>query len=487
MAGPGIQLHPSDNVAIASAPIGPLPAGHKFALRAIPAGAAVIKAGAVIGVAAVDIAEGQHVTAAEISPLAVPQSALAHPVAHAARGVAHFDGFLRPDGRVGTRNTIAVLVVGNCGATVARQVADFFDEERLTAFPYVDAVVPYVHEIGCGMEMTGEPMDLLRRTIAGIIRHPNTAAAVVIALGCERNNLGSFMEQEKLHIGKRLKTITIQDIGGTKNAAEAGRQMVMEMLPLANQARRQSVPAAHLVLGLKTGAVDGFCAASVNPVLAVAVEMLLAQGGTAILSESPDALAISDDLAARATDDGVRAALVERLGWWRGYHAGRDTDLNGTLNAAHRAAGFVNVAEKSRDIMGKLPPAPITAVYRYAEEIRHPGLVFMDTPSYDPVSVTGQIAGGATLIAFATGLGSSFGSLPAPTLKLCSNSAVFQRMADEIDINCGAILDGQTDIATMGALIFDSLLRHASGEKTKSELEGMGENEYVPWPIGVLA
>lgn len=465
----------------------PIPVGHKIALAGIGAGGPVIKSGAIIGYAIADIVAGSHVHAGTVRSGPAGAEPIQTSVALAPAEAATFEGFVREDGRVGTRNTIGLFVVGNCGATAARKAADWFDADRLADYPNVDAVVPYIHELGCGMEMTGEPMDLLRRTISGTIRNPNTAGAVVVALGCERNNLRSFLEQELLVVGERLQTVTIQEVGGIAAAVSTARRMVEAMLPAANLARRQTVSAAHLVLGLKSSASDGFSGVSANPVLGIAVDLLVQAGGTAILAETPEILGVEQALLARAATPAIAASLSERLDWWRQYSAGKDTQFNGRVNRANEAAGLLNIHEKAMDGVKKAGQGPIAAVVRYAETVTARGLVFMDTPGYDPVSVTGQIAGGATLIALTTGQGSVFGSLPAPTVKLASNSATFARMADDTDIDCGAVLDGGVSVEAMGREVFAQLLRHASGEKTKAEIDGMGENEFVPWPIGVLA
>ncbi|EHL99690.1 SAF domain protein [Acetobacteraceae bacterium AT-5844] len=501
VSGPVLRLDAGDNVVVARHPIArgtSLPsegvttleevaAGHKLVTRDIPAGTSVVRAGIPIGTAVRDIAAGQPLHADDVSVAGVVLPSLGAGRPGLAAATATFRGFVREDGRVGTRNVIGVFVVGNCGATAARQAADWFDTDRLAAYPNVDGVVPYIHEIGCGMEMTGEPMDLLRRTLSGFIRNPNTAGAVVVALGCERNNLKGFLEQEKLDVGDRLHTVTIQEVGGIRNAVETAKAMVQAMLPLANAARRQEVPAAHLVLGLQCGAPDGFTGLSANPALGVAVDLLLAAGGTAILSETPEILLAQDVFLARAANPAVSEALRARLDWWRDYNRGKDTQLNGVLDRGHAAAGLASVLEKSLDGARKAGSAPIAEVVRYADRVSGPGLVFMDTPDYDPVSVTGQIAGGANLIAMTTGRGTTFGSLPAPTVKIASNSETFARMADDMDLDCGPVLDGTVSVEDMGRRIFDALLRHASGEKTKGEIEGAGENEFVPWPIGVLA
>lgn len=496
---PVLRLDPRDNLFVLRRPVetgGRLadgitaaeatPAGHKMAARPIAAGETILRGGLPIGVAARDIPAGGRLRGADVAPvgraLALPPApSVTLPVA------ATFRGYVRADGRVGTRNTIAVLVVGNCGATAARQAADWFDAERLAAFPNVDGVVPYVHEIGCGMEMTGEPMDLLRRTLSGFIRNPNTAGAVVVALGCERNNLKGFLEQERLALGDRLHTVTIQEVGGIRKAVDAAKAMVEAMLPAVDAARREEVSAAHLVLGLQGASPDGFTGLSANPALGAAADLLIQAGGTVILSETPEILLAEDAFLARAATPAVAAALRERLDWWRGYNRGKDTQLNGVLDRAPERGGLVSVLEKALDGARKAGSAPLSGVVRYAERVTGPGLVFMDTPDHDAVSVTGQIAGGANLIAMTTGTGTAFGSLPAPTVKIAASGEAFARMRDDLDLDAGPVLDGEESVEAMGARILDALLRHASGERTKGEIEGAGEDSFVPWPIGVLA
>lgn len=472
---------------------GDIPLGHKIVARPIRVGEPVVKGEAIIGVAARDLATGEHLTAAD---LRLPERAGPNAVISAPQGQISipetmdqpiFYGIVRPNGDVATRNYVGLFVVGNCGATTARKAADYFDEARLAAYPNVDGVVPFVHEIGCGMEMTGEPMDLLRRTISGFIRNPNIAAAVVVALGCERNNLHSFLEQEKLAVGDKLRTVTIQEVGGISNAVETAKRHIYEMLPAANAVQREAVSVAHLRLGLQSGGTDAFSGFSADPALGHAVDLLIRAGGTAVLSGTPEAGCLADEFRGRAATLEVASAFDDRVAWWRQYGAGKDILANGSVGQSVEAAGVSNLLEKARAAIKKAGTAPVAAVYRYAEHVDARGLVFMDTPTYEPVSVTGQIAGGATLIAFTTGLGSSFGSLPAPTVKLAATSALYARMEDDMDVDCGPVLDGRLSVEAMGRAIFEQLLRHASGQRTKSEEAGMGENEFVPWPIGVLA
>ncbi|OOW00409.1 UxaA family hydrolase [Pseudomonas sp. MF4836] len=503
---PVIRLDPADNVVVARLDIGPgtviadeglstlqaVPLGHKIATRLIEKGQPVLKYNTVIGYAAEDLPPGTWMHSHNIAfgETArdyrygldyVPTELLP------AEQRATFQGIVRADGRVATRNYLGVFVVGNCGATVARKIANHFDEQRLADYPNIDGVVPFVHEIGCGMEMTGEPMDLLRRTIAGHIRHPNTAGGLVIALGCERNNIHGFIEQEKLQINDLLQPLVIQDVGGVKSAVEQGIRLIEGMLPAANRVQRQTVSAEHLMIGMQCGGSDGFSGLSANPALGAAVDILVRHGGTAILSETSEIFGVEHTLTARAVTPQVGHKLIERIQWWLKYNEGRDTQINGRVSPGNNAGGLANVLEKSLGGAKKGGNAPLMDVYEYAYPVTSHGLVFMDTPGYDPVSATGQIAGGANLIAFTTGRGSCFGSVPAPTFKLASNTPMFTRMRDDMDINCGQIIDGDKSIQQMGQEIFQRLLDHASGEKTKSELNGLGEDEFCPWQIGVLA
>jgi altronate hydrolase len=469
-----------------------VPLGHKIATRPIAKGEPVLKYKTIIGFAGEDIVPGTWMHSHNVlmddfqknyrfAEDYRPSELL--PEAERAT----FMGFRRADGRIGTRNYIGVFITVNCSATVARRIAGYFDEERLADYPNVDGVVPFVHEQGCGMEMTGEPMDLLRRTLAGYIRHPNVAGALVCSLGCERNNLGRFFEEQSLATGKMLKTVTMQQAGGTAAAIEEGKALIREMLAEANAVTREPCPAEHIKVGLQCGGSDGFSGLSANPALGKAVDLLVRHGGTAILSETPELYGVEHTLTARARTPEVGQKFVERINWWLDYNKGRDTQINGRVSPGNNAGGLANIIEKALGGSKKGGSSGINEVYRYAEPVTEKGLVIMDTPGYDPVAATGQIAGGANLICFTTGRGSCFGSFPAPTIKLASNTPMFERMTGDMDVNCGAVIDGASTLDEMGEEIFRKILAVASGEKSKSEALGVGEDEFVPWPIGVLA
>ncbi|HET9651169.1 MAG TPA: altronate dehydratase family protein [Usitatibacter sp.] len=503
---PFIRLDPHDNVVVARAdvPAGTpvpgegvttreaVPAGHKIAVRALRRGEPILKYDTVIGFAADDVEPGTRMHSHNIS-FGDKLKDYRHSQDYrptqlvAPRERARFQGIVREDGRVATRNYIGVFVVGNATATAARRIAKAFPKERLAAFPNVDGVVPFVHEGGIGMEMSGEAMDLLRRTIGGYVRHPNTAAALVIALGDEENALEAFLADQRLDVGPRLATLVMGELGGTKRTIEAGIGIVNRMLPLANAVKREPVSAEHIVVGLQCGGSDGFSGLSANPALGAAMDILVRHGGTAILSETTEIYGMEPVLTARAVSPEVGRKLVDRMNWWLEHGRGRDIQINGNVSPGNNAGGISNVLEKSLGGAKKGGSSPLMEVYEYAEPVTARGLVFMDTPGYDPVSATGQIAGGANMILFTTGRGSCFGSVPAPTMKLATNTPMYRRMVSDMDVNCGVIIDGEATIQEMGQVIFERLLAHASGEATKSEALGVGENEFVPWPVGVLA
>lgn len=504
--GAFVRLHPRDNVVVARSDVAAgtavpeerfvtasaVPAGHKAAATRIARGEPVRKYAEVIGFASADIAPGTLVHSHNIAFEEFERDyAFARdyaPVDLLPEGRrATFQGIVRDDGRVATRNHVGVVSTVNCSATVVKRIAEWFTPERLAPFPNVDGVAAFSHALGCGMEMTGEPMALLRRTLGGYARHANLAAVLVVGLGCERNDMGGFCGAERLVAGPRMRTFLVQEAGGTRKTIEAGIAAVKELLPGANRVTRQPVPASHITVGLQCGGSDAFSSISANPALGAAVDILVRHGGTAILSETPEIYGVEHTLTRRAASRAVGEKLVERIRWWKDVYAvGRDVQINGRVSPGNHAGGLANIFEKSLGSSMKGGTGPLMEVYRYAEPVTAKGLVFMDSPGYDPASATGQIAGGANLIAFTTGRGSAFGTKPAPTLKLATNTPMFRRLEEDMDLNCGEVVDGTLSMEEMGTRIFEALLRTASGEKTKSELLGMGDDEFVPWQIGIL-
>ena len=507
---PVIRLHPDDDVVIARRQLmggtalpdegvvvaGLVPPGHKVAVRALATGQPVRRYGQVIGFATQPIAAGQHV---HTHNLAVGDFTRDYAFSQGARVLepvappATFMGIVRADGRVATRNYIGVLTSVNCSATVARAIADHFRRdihpEALRDYPQVDGVVALTHGEGCAIDARGEGLAVLRRTLAGYARHANFAAVLVVGLGCETNQIDQWIESEGLAgqaSGARLKSFNIQDAGGTAKAVARGVEQVRALLPQANAVQRQPVPASHLVVGLQCGGSDGYSGISANPALGAAVDLLVRHGGTAILSETPEIYGAEHLLTRRAHTPEVGQKLVERIRWWEAHCARHGAAMDNNPSAGNKAGGLTTVLEKSLGGIAKGGTSPLMAVYEYAEPVRSSGFVFMDTPGYDPVSATGQVAGGANLICFTTGRGSAYGCAPTPSLKLGTNSALWQRQSDDIDIDCGGIVDGHDTVAAVGERIFAQMLAVASGERTRSELHGYGQNEFVPWALGTI-
>jgi altronate hydrolase len=374
----------------------------------------------------------------------------------------------------------------NCSATVSKYVAEAFRGEALGGFPNVNGVVALTHTAGCGMDTTGEGMAVLRRTLAGYARHANFAGVLVIGLGCEANQMDALFLTQGLARGPLLRAITIQDQGGTAKAVAAGVAAVKEMLPEANRVSRRAVPASNLVVGLQCGGSDGYSGITANPALGAAVDRLVRNGGTAILSETPEIYGAEHLLTRRAASRAVGEKIVERIRWWEEYTARNHGEMNNNPSPGNKAGGLTTILEKSLGAVAKGGTTGLMAVYEYAEPVTQHGFVFMDTPGYDPVSATGQVAGGANLICFTTGRGSVYGCKPAPSLKLATNSRIYHHMVDDMDVNCGTIVEGGATVAEKGREIFDLMLRTASGEKSKSEAQGFGADEFVPWQIGAV-
>ncbi|ARV17148.1 D-galactarate dehydratase [Curvibacter sp. AEP1-3] len=504
---PVIRIHPADDVVIARQQLlggtriategitisGLIPPGHKVAVRAIAAGEPVRRYNQIIGTATQPIAAGQHV---HTHNLAFSRFDRGHAVGGDVRPVAYvdtpatFEGIQRGDGRVATRNYIGVLTSVNCSATVARAIADHFRRdihpEALAAFPNVDGIVALTHGAGCATDSEGEGLQVLRRTLAGYARHANFAAVIVVGLGCETNQIQGLLAQEGLREGAKLVTFSIQDTGGTAKSMARGIEVVNGLLPEANAVKREPVPASHLIVGLQCGGSDGYSGISANPGLGAAVDLLVRHGGTAVLSETPEIYGGEHLLLQRAVSQAVADKLEARLQWWTDYCARHHAEMDNNPSAGNKAGGLTTILEKSLGAIAKGGTTPMVDVYEYAQPITARGFVYMDTPGYDPVSATGQVAGGANLICFTTGRGSAYGCAPSPSLKLATNNALWAKQEEDMDINCGTVIDGSETVEQLGERIFQEMLAAASGRKTKSELHGYGQNEFVPWALGAV-
>ncbi|WP_284276528.1 UxaA family hydrolase [Mesorhizobium huakuii] len=498
-----IRLHDADNVAVATRRIeaaedlggivaeATIPSGHKLALRAIREGDPVTKYGQVIGRASTDIRPGSHV---HLHNLAMLDSTVSHEFAVDGGQTPllpedqrrTFQGYQRTSGLVGTRNYIGIITSVNCSATVARAVAEHFKTNGFGEFTNVDGVVALTHGTGCAIPTNTEGYQYLRRTLSGYARNPNFAAILMIGLGCETNQISHLVEAFDLKEGPMLRTMTIQQLGGTRKTIEEAIGIIREMLPAINDEQRTTVSLSGIKLALQCGGSDGYSGITANPALGYAADLLVRHGGTAVLSETPEIYGAEHLLTRRAATPEIARKLMARIDWWRDYTAKNGAELNNNPSHGNKEGGLTTILEKSLGAVAKGGSMPLREVYEYAEPIREPGFVFMDTPGYDPVAVTGQVAGGCNLIVFTTGRGSVSGFKPAPCIKVATNNAMFEHMSEDMDINCGGIIDGSDSIAKAGERIFEKIVAIASGERTLSEGYNYGDSEFVPWQIGAV-
>lgn len=509
---PFLRLHPDDPVVIARRNAGPddawtesgvsvhpstpIDMGHKLAVRGIPAGGAVRKYGQVIGFATRDIAPGEWVhthnldrgelelhcefcTAVPPSPAPIPGRT--------------FQGYRRADGRAATRNYIGVISTVNCSATSSKWIAQRFDQALLADFPHIDGVVALVHKGGCAFEYGGEDHRLLARTLGGFARHPNIAAYLVVGLGCETSQASYLVESQGLvqleaaggRDRPRPLVMNIQDEGGVRRTVERGVAVLREMLPEVNRVRREPIPASEIILGLECGGSDGNSGVTANPALGIASDLLVACGGTAILSEVPEIYGGEHLLTRRAATPEIAQKLLDRIRWWEAYGAKFGARIDNNPSVGNKRGGLTTIYEKSLGAIAKGGSTALRGVYEYAQPVTEKGFVVMDTPGYDPPSVTGMIAGGANVVVFTTGRGSCYGCKPVPTIKVATNTPLYERMRDDMDVNAGRILDGAT-VEEVGRELFEEILAVAGGKPTRSEEQGIGDEEFCPWTPGPI-
>ena len=496
-----VRLDPADNVVTATRPLaaghavdgvattGLVPSGHKIATRAIAEGEPVVKYAQLIGLASAPIAPGDHV---HTHNLAFRPTEHAYEFGTDLRPVAPpaspdtFDGFRRANGAVGTRNYVAIVTSVNCSATAARRIADAFGPEELAAYPNVDGVAAFVHGTGCGMAGDGDGFEALQRVMWGYARHPNHAAVLMVGLGCEMNQIDWLLDAYGLQQSATFQVMNIQTVAGLRRTIEVGVEKVRAMLPIANEARREPCPASALTVALQCGGSDAWSGITANPALGHACDLLVAQGGTGVLAETPEIYGAEHLLTRRAADEAVGRKLVGLIEWWEDYTARNRGSMDNNPSPGNKKGGLTTILEKSLGAAAKGGTTPLTGVYKYAEPVAAKGFTFMDSPGYDPASVTGQIAGGSNLVCFTTGRGSAFGSKPAPTIKVATNDELFRRMPEDMDIGCGDILSGASTVEAKGREIYERFLRVASGERTLSEAQGLGDHEFVPWQIGAV-
>ncbi|MEZ4564588.1 MAG: altronate dehydratase family protein [Thermomicrobiales bacterium] len=503
-----VLLNPNDAVFIAKQPLLPrtvvrtpegeikvaqmIPPGHKVALRHIPEGGEVRRYNQIIGFATKEIKPGDHVHSHNLSvgeglELDYAISTEYVPVEMVPEAERRtFMGFRRKDGRVGTRNYVAILASVNCSSSATQRIANYFrDPEVMKDYPNVDGVIPLATKGGCGSHYGSSDLGVLQRTMAGIVEHPNVAAYVVLSLGCEVNQPADLIDSTGMGNGHKPTVLTIQQDGGFQKTVEAGIEAVKKLLPVANEARREEVPASELVVALQCGGSDGWSGVTANPGLGKAADEIVRQGGTVVLGETTEVYGGEHLLTRRARNEQVAQDLIDRIHWWEKYTAMFGASIDNNPAPGNKLGGLTTIYEKSLGAIAKAGNTPLNQVVGYAERVTERGFVHMDTPGYDPVSVTGQVAGGCNLVVFTTGRGSAFGFKPAPSIKIATNSTLFANQEPDMDINAGRVLDGIT-LDELGQEIFERILEVASGDKSKSEAAGVGEEEYNPWILGAM-
>lgn len=497
-----IKLDPSDNVAVAIGhlqagdtadevtTVDVIPRGHKVATQAIADGTAIMKYAQIIGYADGDIAKGAHVHVHNTQFRNTEQDyefcVDAKPVEMVPEADRRtFDGFRRSNGKVGTRNFIGVLTSVNCSATAARLIAAHFTPERLAAYPNVDGVAAFVHGTGCGLADSGDGFSALQRVLWGYARHPNFAGILLVGLGCEVNQIDFLLEAYQIEKTETFQTMNIQDTGGLEATVAAGIAQVESMLPLANAAERTPCPVSEITLALQCGGSDALSGITANPALGHAADMLVAQGGAAVLAETPEIYGAEHLLTRRAADEATGRKLIDLIKWWEDYCRRNHGSMDNNPSPGNKKGGLTTILEKSLGAAAKGGTTPLAGVYKYAEMVDRKGFLFMDSPGYDPASVTGQIASGSNMVIFTTGRGSAFGSKPAPTIKISTNTEMYNKQAADMDVNAGRIVTDGASLEEVGQEIFDLLIDVASGRaQSKSERQGLGDYEFVPWQIG---
>lgn len=507
-----VWLDPQDNVAVATRPLSreqtvevagkqltprvEIPQGHKIAVSTVAEGTAVIKYGQPIGLATREIVPGDHVHTHNLQDH--------HVVSDDFRGICApdpparlsrtFEGFHRPDGRVGTRNYVVILSTVNCSATVCHEVARRFDQQRMKRWPNVDGVFAATHTTGCALQYHGIKHQMLGRVLSGFSDHPNVGGCLIVGLGCEQTTAGYLSQHhgvislyapdgQMLTRDDGIPMLTMQTEGGTRATINKAETLLEQVLDRANEVSRETADASHLNLAVECGGSDGHSGLTANPAVGVVSDRIVACGGTAVISETTELYGAEHLLIRRSRHEDIARKLLERIQWWKEYVAMYGGTIDNNPSVGNKAGGLTTITEKSLGAVSKSGSTTLEAVYEYAERIVSRGLVVMDSPGFDPASVTGKVAGGANLVMFTTGRGSCFGCKPSPVIKIATNTKLFEAMSEDMDLNAGVVLEGQS-LQQVGDQFFEFALRVASGEKTCSEKLGIGDHEFVPWTVG---
>ncbi len=506
-----VYLHPDDNTCVAARNLKAgetvhagetkvtmqedVPMGHKVSIQPIESGSPAVKYGQAIGTMTEGVASGDWVHAHNLevgefeTDYAISSEIPDPPTPITGRT---FQGYRRSDGKAGTRNYIAVISIVNCSASVSKFISQRFDQETLKDYPNIDGVIGLTHPTGCGMEYRGLNHQFLTRVLGGMARHPNIGGYLLIGLGCEQGAMEYLLKEQNLvqidgddsaQPSKGPIVLSMQDIGGTQKTVEEGVRLVQEMLPRVNDVRREPIPASEIILGTECGGSDGNSGITANPGVGAASDMLVASGATSILSETSEIYGAEHLLTRRSRSKEVAEKLLERIDWWKWYAGIFGGELDNNPSHGNKKGGLTTIVEKSLGAVAKAGATTLEAVYEYAEPVTAKGLVVMDTPGYDTASITGLVAGGANVVVFTTGRGSCYGCKPVPSIKIATNTPMYERMSDDMDINAGTVLTG-TSIQELGSEIYEEILSVASGKKTKSEQHGIGEEEFTQWIVG---
>tara|TARA_Y100000589_G_scaffold323656_1_gene358527 strand:+ start:31 stop:1542 length:1512 start_codon:yes stop_codon:yes gene_type:complete len=466
-----------------------IPISHKVSSSRIKKGEAIKKYSQIIGYASRNIEEGEHIHTHNVEFRNTEDDyKLTNDLKEfnyvKEKNRDYFMGYKRDTNVTGTRNYIGIITSVNCSATAAHMIANFFSEKELENYPNVDGVVAFVHGTGCGMAGQGEGFDALQRVMWGYAKHPNHAGILMVGLGCEMNQIDWLLEMYGLKQGTLFQTMNIQENQGLKKTVEKGIQIIKEMLPEANKFTREYCQVSELKVALQCGGSDALSGVTANPALGYACDLLVSQGGTGVLAETPEIYGAEHLLIKRAKNRKVGEKLIERIKWWEDYTHRNRGSMDNNPSPGNKKGGLTTILEKSLGAVAKGGTSPLNGVYNYGEIIKEKGFVFMDSPGYDPASVTGQIASGCNLVTFTTGRGSAFGSKPAPCIKIATNTYLYERQKEDMDINAGEILTNNVSLEEKGREMYEKIIDIASGNKSKSEEQGLGDFEFVPWQIG---
>jgi len=501
-----VIVDPADNVAVVKTAVdaglsleapggrtvtltGAVTPGHRFATRAIPEGTFVLQYGQPIGTSR-GIAEGDPITLRNMSnevPVVRDLPAdlhIAAPDHFPASQVATWQGFRRPDGRIGTRNFVLIVPTSMCASHESQQIATIaeFTLYSREKFPNVDGVVAIPHNKGCGCS-DGSNIDVMLRTLSNYAGHPNVGGVIFIGLGCEKTNLTAvekYLQKEHVELGKPVVRFGIQEVGGTQAVIDRGLKEVADMLPIVNQTTRSAASMDELILGVKCGGSDGFSGLSANPALGRAADLLVRSGGTVLITEVPEFCGAEHILAQRSKDRATGEAVYEMVDWYKEYASKFGTVLNENPSPGNVAGGLLNITIKSLGAIAKAGTTRVEGVTGYAELPAGKGLWLMQGPGYDQESTPGLVAAGAQVVVFTTGRGTTIGNAIAPVVKLASNTPVHQRMSRDLDLSAGGIIDGTETIAQVGARVFEHVRRVASGD-VQAKAEETKHREFGIW------